>query len=66
MSMYVTKHWVDYFVFQVQGCKIAMLDCGQIVAFMQHFGIKHTGSFICFVNPLMFKFPESPGIIGFL
>ena len=51
--MYVTKHCVDYFV--LQGCKTVMLDHGQIFAFMQTFGIKHTGSFICFVSPLMFK-----------
>ena len=46
-----------------------MLNCGQLFAFMEYFGIKHTGYFICYVNPFMFKlsnFPESPGIIGFL
>ena len=53
--MYVTKHWIDYFVLQVQGCKTVMLDCGQIFAFMQNVGSKHAGFFICFVSPFMFK-----------
>ena len=62
-----TKKCADYFVFH--DCKILMLDCGQINAFMENFGIKHTGFFICFITLFMFKlsnFPESPGLIGFL
>ena len=36
-------------------CKIALLNCGQIFASLKTFGIKHTGSFICFVTPFMFE-----------
>ena len=36
--------------------KMVMLDCGQIFAFMENFGIKHTVvSFICLVTPFIFK-----------
>ena len=35
--------------------KIVMINCGQILVCMEIFGIKHTGSFICFVSPFVFK-----------
>ena len=33
---------------------------------MEYFGIKHTGSFICFVSPFELNFLESRGLIDFL
>ena len=53
LSIFGTKHCAVYFV--LHDCKIVMLDCGQIFAFMESIGIKHKVSFICLVTPFMFK-----------
>ena len=52
-----TKHCADYFV--LHDCKMVMLNCGQIIAFMENFVIKHTGFFFLFVlsPPLCSNFP---------
>ena len=43
------------YYFMLHAFKIEMLNCGQIFVFMENFGIKHTGSFICFDSPFVFK-----------
>ena len=48
-----TRNCADYF--ELHDCKIVLLNCGQILAFVENFGIKHRGYFICFVTPFMFK-----------
>ena len=53
LSNVCTKNCADYFV--LLHSKIVILNCGHIFVFMATFGIKHTGSFICFVSPFMFK-----------
>ena len=64
----VPDHCLSFY-FVLHDCKIVMLNCGQMIAFMENFVIKHTSSSICFITHFMFKlskFPESPGIIDFL
>ena len=54
LSTFGTNKCADYIV--LHDCKIVMLNCGQIFAFMESSGIKHTGSFIYFVTPFLFEF----------
>ena len=51
--MFGTNKCADYIV--LHDCKIVLLNCGQIFAFMDNSGVKQTGSFICFVTPFLFK-----------
>ena len=50
-----TKNCADYFV--LHDCKIVMLNCGQIISFMENFGITHTGFLFVLSPPLCSNFP---------
>ena len=63
LSIFGTNKYADYIV--RHDCKIVMLNYGQIFALMDNSGIKHTGSFICFVTPFLFNLYRVTWIIGF-